>query len=182
MEMALKRVPSLSEAGIQLFFNGPESFTPDDRYHLGEAPNLKNFFVAAGFNSIGIQSAGGAGKVLADWIVDGHPPMDLWDVDLRRNLPFQNTASYLHDRTKEGLGLLFAMHWPFRQFETARQVRKSPLHERLVTKNACFGELAAGSVRTGLHPRVSNLVTNIVTDDKTGLRTRRRNIKRSAKM
>ena len=142
LEMALKRVPSLSEAGIQLFFNGPESFTPDDRYHLGEAPNLKNFFVAAGFNSIGIQSAGGAGKVLADWIVDGHPPMDLWDVDLRRNLPFQNTASYLHDRTKEGLGLLFAMHWPFRQFETARQVRKSPLHERLVTKNACFGELA----------------------------------------
>ena len=142
LEMALKRVPTLSDAGIQLFFNGPESFTPDDRYHLGEAPNLKNFFVAAGFNSIGIQSAGGAGKVLADWVVDGHPPMDLWDVDLRRTLPFQNTASYLHDRTREGLGLLFAMHWPFSQFETARHVRHSPLHQRLAQKNACFGELA----------------------------------------
>ena len=168
--MALKRVPSLSEAGIQLFFNGPESFTPDDRYHLGEAPNLKNFFVAAGFNSIGIQSAGGAGKVLADWIVDGHPPMDLWDVDLRRNLPFQNTASYLTIEQR-GLGLLFAMHWPFRQFETARQVRKSPLHERLVTQKCLLRELAGWERPNWFAPEVSNLVTNIVTDDKTGLRT-----------
>ena len=142
LEDALKRLPALSEAGIQLFFNGPESFTPDDRYHLGEAPELDNFFIAAGFNSIGIQSAGGAGKVLADWIVDGHPPMDLWDVDIRRTLPFQANPNYLHDRTTEGLGLLFAMHWPFRQFETARPVRLSPLHERLKVKNACFGELA----------------------------------------
>lgn len=142
LEDALKRLPALSEAGIQLFFNGPESFTPDDRYHLGEAPELDNFFIAAGFNSIGIQSAGGAGKVLADWIVDGHPPMDLWDVDIRRTLPFQANPNYLHDRTTEGLGLLFAMHWPFRQFETARSARLSPLHERLKDKNACFGELA----------------------------------------
>ena len=142
LEDALKRLPALSEAGIQLFFNGPESFTPDDRYHLGEAPELDNFFIAAGFNSIGIQSAGGAGKVLADWIVDGHPPMDLWDVDIRRTLPFQSNPNYLHDRTTEGLGLLFAMHWPFRQFETARPARLSPLHERLKDKNACFGELA----------------------------------------
>ena len=142
LEDALKRLPALSEAGIQLFFNGPESFTPDDRYHLGEAPELDNFFIAAGFNSIGIQSAGGAGKVLADWIVDGHPPMDLWDVDIRRTLPFQANPNYLHDRTTEGLGLLFAMHWPFRQFETARPARLSPLHERLKVKNACFGELA----------------------------------------
>ena len=142
LEEALKRLPALSEAGIQLFFNGPESFTPDDRYHLGEAPELDNFFIAAGFNSIGIQSAGGAGKVLADWIVDGHPPMDLWDVDIRRTLPFQANPNYLHDRTTEGLGLLFAMHWPFRQFETARSARLSPLHERLKEKNACFGELA----------------------------------------
>ena len=142
LEAALQRLPALNETGIQLFFNGPESFTPDDRYHLGEAPELKNFFVAAGFNSIGIQSAGGAGKVLADWIVDGHPPMDLWDVDIRRTLPFQNNSSYLHDRTVEGLGLLFAMHWPYRQYDTARQARLSPLHDRLTEKNACFGELA----------------------------------------
>ena len=99
-------------------------------------------FVAAGFNSIGIQSAGGAGKVLADWIVDGHPPMDLWDVDVRRMMPFQRNRSYLHDRTVEALGLLYAMHWPYRQPETARGVRRSPVHDRLAARSACFGETA----------------------------------------
>ena len=142
LDNALKRLPALGEVGIQLFFNGPESFTPDDRYHLGETPELKNFFVAAGFNSIGIQSAGGAGKVLADWMVDGHPPMDIWDVDIRRAMPFQTNRNYLRDRTVEGLGLLYAMHWPFRQFESARGVRTSPLHDRLAARGACFGELA----------------------------------------
>src|SRR5207245_6919758 len=78
---AMGRVPALESTGVQVFFNGPESFTPDDRYLLGEAPELRGLYVAAGFNSIGIQSAGGAGKVLADWILDGHPPFDLWDVD-----------------------------------------------------------------------------------------------------
>ncbi len=140
MERAVARVPALATTGIQLFFNGPESFTPDDRYILGESPELENFYVAAGFNSVGIQSAGGAGKVLAEWIVNGRPPMDLWDVDIRRWVPFQGNARYLHDRTVEGLGLLYAMHWPFRQFETARPVRTSPLHERLATRGACFGE------------------------------------------
>jgi 4-methylaminobutanoate oxidase (formaldehyde-forming) len=139
---AIHRVPKLEEAGIRKFFNGPESFTPDDRYLLGEAPELHNFFVAAGFNSIGIQSAGGAGKVLAEWIVNGHPPIDLWDVDIRRVLPFQNNERYLHDRTVEGLGLLYAMHWPFRQSETSRGVRKSVLHDRLALAGACFGETA----------------------------------------
>ncbi len=138
---AIKRIPKLEEAGIQLFFNGPESFTPDDRYLLGEAPELKNFYVAAGFNSIGIQSSGGAGKVLAEWIVNGHPPMDLWDVDIRRIHPFQNNERYLRDRTRETLGLLYAMHWPFRQPETSRGVRKSVLHDRLVKAGACFGEM-----------------------------------------
>ncbi len=142
MEKALHRIPQLEHAGIQLFFNGPESFTPDDRYLLGPAPELKNFFVAAGFNSIGIQSAGGAGKVLAEWILNGHPPMELWDVDLRRMQPFQSNARYLHDRTVEGLGLLYAMHWPFRQPETARGVRRSVLHDRLAAAGACFGEAA----------------------------------------
>ena len=85
---AMHRLPALETAGIKLFLNGPESFTPDDRYHLGEAPELKNFYVAAGFNSIGIQSSGGAGKVLAEWLAHGHPPIDLWDVDIRRNRPF----------------------------------------------------------------------------------------------
>lgn len=140
LAQALARVPALQTTGIQVFFNGPESFTPDDRYILGEAPELKNFYVAAGFNSVGIQSAGGAGKVLAEWIVNGRPPMDLWDVDVRRWSPFQGNSRYLHDRTVEGLGLLYAMHWPFRQFETARPVRTSPLHGRLATRGACFGE------------------------------------------
>jgi len=142
LEAAMNRVPALEKVGIRTFFNGPESFTPDVRYMLGEAPELKNFFVAAGFNSIGIQSAGGAGKVLAEWILDGHPPMDLWDVDIRRMQPFQGNARYLRERVSESLGLLYAMHWPYRQYETARGVRTSPLHERLAARGACFGEVA----------------------------------------
>lgn len=137
---AMKRIPLLEKAGIRTFFNGPESFTPDDRYLLGETPNMSQLFVATGFNSIGIQSAGGAGKVLADWIDKGHPPMDLWDVDVRRVMPFQNNRQYLYDRTVESLGLLYQMHWPFRQPETARNVRKSVLHDRLTAAGACFGE------------------------------------------
>ena len=140
LEMMAHRMPIMETAGIHLFFNGPESFTPDDRYQLGEAPELKNFYVACGFNSIGIQSSGGAGKVLAEWIVNGHPPMDLWDVDVRRNIPFQANKRYLKDRVTESLGLLYAMHWPFYQYETGRHVRKSPLHDRLIQHGACFGE------------------------------------------
>ena len=139
---AMRRVPVLESAGVQVFFNGPESFTPDDRYLLGETPELRGMYVAAGFNSIGIQSAGGAGKVLADWIIDGHPPFDLWDVDIRRCAPFQRNRRYLRDRTVETLGLLYAMHWPFRQAETSRGVRKSALHDRLAAAGACFGEVA----------------------------------------
>ena len=139
---ATHRMPLLANTGIRLFFNGPESFTPDDRYLLGESPDVKGLFTAAGFNSIGIQSSGGAGKVLADWIIDGRPPMDLWDVDVRRCMPFQRNRNYLHDRTVETLGLLYAMHWPHRQPETARGVRRSILHDRLVARGACFGEVA----------------------------------------
>jgi glycine cleavage system aminomethyltransferase T/glycine/D-amino acid oxidase-like deaminating enzyme len=142
LEATSRRLPILGRTGIRLFFNGPESFTPDDRYLLGEAPELPGFYVAAGFNSIGIQSAGGAGRVLADWILDGHPPMDLWDVAVRRALPFQRNARYLRDRTVETLGLLYAVHWPFRQPETSRGVRRSPIHDRLAAAGACFGEAA----------------------------------------
>jgi len=138
---AIHRIPKLEDAGIHTFFNGPESFTPDDRYILGEAPELKNFYVAAGFNSIGIQSGGGAGKVLSEWIVNGFPPLDLWDVDIRRFHPFQANTCYLEERTEETLGLLYAMHWPFRQPESSRGVRKSVLHDRLEKAGACFGEM-----------------------------------------
>ncbi|MDH3912776.1 MAG: FAD-dependent oxidoreductase [Rhodospirillales bacterium] len=142
LEGAMNRVPALQEVGIRKFFNGPESFTPDDRYMLGEAPELKNFFVAAGFNSVGIQSAGGAGKVLAQWMAEGHPPMDLWDVDIRRMFPFQGNPKYLYDRATEVLGLLYDMHWPYRQCVTSRGLRRSPLHDRLAARGACFGEVA----------------------------------------
>jgi 4-methylaminobutanoate oxidase (formaldehyde-forming) len=142
LEAAARRVPLLRTAGLKVIFCGPESFTPDDRYHLGEAPELRNYFVAAGFNSTGIQSAGGAGKMVAEWIANGHAPIDLGDVDIRRNMRFQSAPRYLYDRTTESLGLLYAMHWPYRQFETGRNARKSILHDRLAAANACFGEVA----------------------------------------
>ena len=141
LEKAVERLPVLGSAGIQTFFNGPESFTPDDRYILGEAPEVQNFFVAAGFNSVGIQSAGGAGMVLAEWMDKGNAPMDLWDVDVRRMQPFQTNKKYLHDRVSETLGLLYADHFPYRQFETGRDIRRSPLHHRLEEAGACFGEV-----------------------------------------
>jgi 4-methylaminobutanoate oxidase (formaldehyde-forming) len=142
MEQACVRIPALETAPVRRHVNGPESFTPDNRYMLGEAPELRNFFVAAGFNSVGIASAAGAGKALAQWIVAGEPDMDLWDVDIRRFSPFQSNARYLRERTTEVVGLLYAMHWPFRQPETARGVRRSVLHDRLAARGAVFGVVA----------------------------------------
>ena len=142
MEQACVRIPSLETAPVRRHVNGPESFTPDGRYMLGEAPELRNFFVAAGFNSIGIASAAGAGQALAQWIVDGEPSIDLWDIDIRRFAPFQSNARYLRARTTEVVGLLYAMHWPFRQPETARGVRRSVLHDRLAGRGAGFGVVA----------------------------------------
>ncbi len=137
---AINRVPLLETAGIQLFFNGPESFTPDNRYYLGETPEVKDLFVATGFNSIGIQSSGGAGLVLAQWIKNGHPPMDVNGIDIRRIHPFQAVERYVHDRVTETLGLLYAMHWPYRQPETARGVRRSAIHQYTEKLGAVFGE------------------------------------------
>ncbi|RKF17099.1 FAD-dependent oxidoreductase [Roseovarius spongiae] len=148
LDQAVKRVPALADAGIQLFFNGPESFTPDDRYLLGETPEVKGLFCACGFNSVGILSSGGVGKALADWIHDGHPPGELADVDIRRMQPFQSNKSYLFDRTRETLGLLFDMHWPNRQYATARGVRRSPFHDRLLGLGASMTE-SAGWERPG---------------------------------
>ena len=139
---AMARMPALERAGIQKFFCGPESFTPDVRYHIGQAPGYANCFVAAGLNSIGLQSAGGIGKVVSEWIRDGHPPADLWEVDVRRNMPFQRNRRYLRERVSESLGLLYATHYPYRQFDTARGVRRSPLYDRLRAAGACHGEVA----------------------------------------
>ncbi|MDN2564610.1 FAD-dependent oxidoreductase [Aquibium sp. A9E412] len=142
LERAVNRLPLLAEAGIHTFFNGPESFTPDDAYNLGLSPELDNYWVAAGFNSIGIQSAGGAGMALAAWMDTGDKPFDLGDVDIARNHPFQGNRHYLFERAKETLGLLYADHFPFRQKATARGVRRSPFHAHLAAEGAVFGEVA----------------------------------------
>ncbi|TBD82760.1 GcvT family protein [Rhizobium ruizarguesonis] len=142
LEKAVNRMPMLETAGIHTFFNGPESFTPDDRYYLGEAPELKGYWVAAGYNSIGISSSGGAGFALAQWMNDGEAPFDLWEVDIRRAQPFQKNRSYLKERVTETLGLLYADHFPYRQVATSRGVRRSPLHEHLKARGAVFGEVA----------------------------------------
>ena len=142
LEQAVNRMPMLAEAGIHTFFNGPESFTPDDAYHLGLAPEMDNVWVAAGFNSIGIQSAGGAGQALAVWMDAGEKPYDLGDVDISRMQPFQGNKYYLFERSKETLGLLYADHFPFRQKATARGIRRTPFHQHLLDQGAVMGELA----------------------------------------
>lgn len=142
LENAIERVPLLGDLGLRKVFCGPESFTPDDMLQLGEAPGLRGFFMACGLNSVGIQSAPGMGKALADWIVDGYPPMDLTAQDVRRNEPFQNTKVFLRERVSETLGLLYDYHFPYRQFTTGRGARRSPLHEQLKTAGACFGNVS----------------------------------------
>lgn len=140
LEEATRRVPVLEKTGMQLFFNGPESFTPDSRYLLGETPEVRGLFCATGFNSIGILSSGGVGRAMAAWLRDGRPPVDLIDVDVRRTQAFQRNRRYLHDRTVESLGLNFDMHWPLRQVVTARGVRRSPFHDKLLREGAFMGE------------------------------------------
>ena len=142
LEKAVNRMPMLGTAGIHTFFNGPESFTPDDAYHLGLAPEMDNVWVAAGFNSIGIQSAGGAGMALSQWMDSGEKPFDLGDVNIARMQPFQGNRKYLFERSTETLGLLYADHFPYRQKATARGVRRTPFHSHLAAQNAVFGELA----------------------------------------
>ena len=142
MAKAVEMLPLLGDVGIRHFMNGPESFTPDNRFILGEAPEVGNFYVAAGFNSQGILSGPGVGKAMAEWLVEGRPTMDLSEIDIARFHPFQVNERYLKDRTRETVGLLYAMHWPYRQMVSARPVRRSPLHDRLAARGACFGELA----------------------------------------
>ncbi len=139
MDSAVERIPALGEAGIRKFYNGPESFTPDNQFILGEAPQVRGFFVGAGFNSVGIASAGGAGRALAEWVLQGEPTVDLLAVDIRRFAPFQNDKAYLRARVTEVLGLHYAVPWPNREYDTARPLRTSPVYERLAAANAGFG-------------------------------------------
>jgi heterotetrameric sarcosine oxidase gamma subunit len=139
MESGIRRIPALEHTGIRKFYNGPESFTPDNHFILGEAPQLRNFFVGAGFNSVGIASAGGAGRALAEWIVEGEPTSDLAAVDIRRFASFNGNVQWLHDRVGEILGLHYAVPWPNRELATARPFRRSPAYHLLREHGAIFG-------------------------------------------
>lgn len=139
MRSALHRTPCLETARIKLLLNGPESFTPDGNFILGEAPELQRYFVAAGFNSAGIANSGGAGRLIAQWILGGEPPGDLGDVDIRRFGAFSANRRALAQRTGETLGLHYAMRWPRQELETARPLRTSPLYDLLAARGAVFG-------------------------------------------
>lgn len=139
MDEALVRIPSLEETGIRKFYNGPESFTPDNQFILGEAPEVGGFYVAAGFNSVGIASAGGAGRALAEWIVAGEPTSDLVGVDIRRFAAFNGNNAWLRSRIPEVLGIHYDIPWPNRELTSARPFRTSALHATLAAKGAVFG-------------------------------------------
>ena len=140
MQQALARVPALANAGVKQLINGPESFTPDGNFILGEAPEVRGFYVGAGFNAFGIASAGGAGRALAEWIAAGEPPMDLWPVDIRRFGRPHRSVGWVRSRTLEAYAKHYTMAWPFEEYRSARPLRVSPLFHRLKEQGACFGE------------------------------------------
>jgi len=142
LELLLDRVPAIQNVGIRTFFNGPESYTPDGKYVLGNVPDCDNYFIAGGFNSTGIQSGPGAGKALADWIMRGSAPMDLADVDINRFDRFQANHAYLIGRVPETLTLFYQMHWPYKQRSLGRGLRRSPFYHQLKARGAVFGESA----------------------------------------
>jgi len=140
MENAIERVPALENAQIRTFLNGPESFTFDDRFLIGEAPGLRGFYVGCGMNSVGIASAGGVGRALAETIIEGRPSMDLSSADIQRVSDFHNNARVLQARVPETLGLHYAIPYPGREFETVRNLRRSPFHDRFTQLGAHFGQ------------------------------------------
>ncbi len=140
MENATVRVPALESAGVRELINGPESFTPDGNFILGEAPEVTGFFVGAGFNAFGIAAGGGAGKALAEWILEGEPPMDLWDVDIRRFGRHHHSDEWVRSRTLELYGKHYTIGWPHEEHQSGRPLRRSPLYGELEDLGACFGE------------------------------------------
>lgn len=140
MELALGRVPALEHAGIKTLTNGPESFTPDGNFILGEAPELRNFYVGAGFNAFGIAAGGGAGMALAEWVKAGEPHIDLWSADIRRFGRPHFDTDWVRTRTVEAYGKHYTMDWPYEENTSGRPCRKSPLYETLLGQGACFGE------------------------------------------
>jgi sarcosine dehydrogenase len=140
MDLAIGRVPALETAGIKQLLNGPESFTPDGNFILGEAPELRNLFVGAGFNAFGIASGGGAGMALAEWVAKGAAPFDLWPVDIRRFGKVHQDTSWVRTRTLEAYGKHYTIAWPSEEYRSARPTRRSPLYAHLGAAGACFGE------------------------------------------
>ena len=140
LEKSFKRLPLLENAGIRKFFSGPESFTPDTQYLLGETPEVKNLFTCCGFNSIGIASSGGAGRVTAEWMINGYMNEDLFSLDIKRFQKFHSSKKFIMSRVTETLGDLYGMHWPYKQHKTSRGQRLLPYHEELKKAGACFGQ------------------------------------------
>ncbi len=139
LEKSFHRLPMLENAGIRKFFSGPESFTPDTQYLLGETPEVKNLYTCCGFNSIGIASSGGAGRVTAEWMINGHINEDLFSLDIKRFQKFHSSKKFIMDRVTETLGDLYGMHWPYKQHATSRNEKLLPYHEELKKAGACFG-------------------------------------------
>ncbi|NUP05342.1 MAG: FAD-dependent oxidoreductase [Polyangiaceae bacterium] len=139
MAPAIRRVPALAKVGVRKLINGPESFTPDGSFILGEAPEVRGFFVGAGFNAYGMAAGGGAGRALAEWIVEGSPTTDLWPVDIRRFGRHHDDHRWVLDRTREAYAKHYTMAWPFEEDESCRPVKVSPLYLRLKEQRACFG-------------------------------------------
>ena len=140
LEKSFKRLPILENAGIRKFFSGPESFTPDTQYLLGETPEVNNLFTCCGFNSIGIASSGGAGRVTAEWMINGYMNEDLYSLDIKRFQKFHSSKKFIMNRVTETLGDLYGMHWPYKQHNTSRNQKLLPYHEDLKKVGACFGQ------------------------------------------
>ncbi|WP_435151917.1 FAD-dependent oxidoreductase [Candidatus Pelagibacter bacterium nBUS_44] len=140
LEKSFKRLPILENAGIRKFFSGPESFTPDTQYLLGETPEVANLFTCCGFNSIGIASSGGAGRVTAEWMINGYMNEDLYSLDIKRFQKFHSSKKFIMNRVTETLGDLYGMHWPYKQHETSRNQKLLPYHNDLKNAGACFGQ------------------------------------------
>ena len=140
LEKSFKRLPKLESVGIRKFFSGPESFTPDTQYLLGETAEVKNLFTCCGFNSIGIASSGGAGRVTAEWMINGYMNEDLYSLDIKRFQKFHSSKKFIMERVTETLGDLYGMHWPYKQHKTSRNQKLLPYHENLKKAGACFGQ------------------------------------------
>jgi 4-methylaminobutanoate oxidase (formaldehyde-forming) len=162
LELAMEILPDLENVGIRKLFTGPESFTPDNGFLLGEAPELRNFFVAAGMNSLGILTGGGAGSIIASWIVDGYPPVDVTDIDIARLSPFQTNRAYLEERSTELLGRLHSTgSWPHSSPTTARNVRRSPVHHRLEEAGAHFTESSGWESSAWFNPSGADIESKL---------------------